>query len=218
MATKRSFTSIRGYDSSEEEDIPTKTKATASKRSQSKPRAKASGHWSQGLVKSMDDPEKVVSSDDKCVMITDQYPKAMHHYLVLPHDDISGISRLGRQHLDLLRHMLRVGQDHVSKIKDSSLFKYGYHAVPSMSRLHMHVISCDFDSPCLKHKKHWNSFTTEYFINATQLIRMIEERGGVSIDKEYYEDLLKNPLICHVCGKEQRNMPQLKSHIKTHPL
>jgi len=34
------------------------------------------------------------------------------------------------------------------------------------SQLHMHVISQDFNSPCLKTKKHWNSFTTEYFIDS----------------------------------------------------
>lgn len=31
------------------------------------------------------------------------------------------------------------------------------------SHLHMHVISQDFDSPCLKNKTHWNSFTTDFF-------------------------------------------------------
>lgn len=31
------------------------------------------------------------------------------------------------------------------------------------SLLHMHVISQDFKSECLKTKKHWNSFTTDFF-------------------------------------------------------
>jgi len=30
----------------------------------------------------------------------------------------------------------------------------------------MHAISQDFDSGCLKTKKHWNSFTTDYFVDA----------------------------------------------------
>lgn len=34
------------------------------------------------------------------------------------------------------------------------------------SHVHLHVISQDFDSPCLKNKKHWNSFTTDYFIDS----------------------------------------------------
>lgn len=43
-------------------------------------------------------------------------------------------------------------------------FKIGYHAEPSMQQVHLHVISTDFHSPALKNKKHWNSFTTEFFI------------------------------------------------------
>ena len=30
----------------------------------------------------------------------------------------------------------------------------------------MHVISQDFDSVCLKNKKHWNSFTSPFFIGS----------------------------------------------------
>lgn len=36
----------------------------------------------------------------------------------------------------------------------------------SNSHVHLHVISQDFDSPCLKNKKHWNSFTTDYFMES----------------------------------------------------
>ena len=35
------------------------------------------------------------------------------------------------------------------------------------SFLHLHVISQDFDSPCLKTKKHWHSFTSEFFLDST---------------------------------------------------
>lgn len=44
--------------------------------------------------------------------------------------------------------------------------RYGYHAIPSMSQLHLHMISQDFDSPCLKTKRHWNSFNTKYFLDS----------------------------------------------------
>jgi len=43
-------------------------------------------------------------------------------------------------------------------------FKVGFHAEPSMQRLHLHVISRDFVSPSLKTKKHWNSFNTDLFV------------------------------------------------------
>lgn len=44
-------------------------------------------------------------------------------------------------------------------------FKIGYHASPSMQRLHLHVVSNDFESPSLKTKIHWNSFNTELFLS-----------------------------------------------------
>jgi len=45
----------------------------------------------------------------------------------------------------------------------------GYHAMPSMQRLHLHVISTDFNSPYLKTKYHWNSFTTSFFLHSQGL-------------------------------------------------
>lgn len=35
------------------------------------------GHWSQGLLSSMTDPDLIVESDDKMVVIRDKYPKVI---------------------------------------------------------------------------------------------------------------------------------------------
>ena len=40
----------------------------------------------------------------------------------------------------------------------------GVHAHPSMSHLHIHVISIDRHSPCMRHRKHYNSFNTPFFV------------------------------------------------------
>lgn len=48
---------------------------------------------------------------------------------------------------------------------DENLFQIGYHSSPSMQRLHLHVISKDFNSPSLKTKIHWNSYNTKFFWN-----------------------------------------------------
>ncbi len=45
----------------------------------------------------------------------------------------------------------------------------------------MHVISTDFNSEALKNKKHWNSFTSEFFIDANTFLTMLEERGEVKV-------------------------------------
>ncbi|CAH2007153.1 unnamed protein product [Acanthoscelides obtectus] len=120
------------------------------------------GHWSGGLVAATEDPKLVVSSDNLITVIKDGYPKAKHHYLVLPKENISSIKSITKDHLDLLKHMDKVGRELIQDVG----FKIGYHAEPSMQRLHLHVISDDMDSPCVKTKKHWNSFTTEFFIDS----------------------------------------------------
>lgn len=124
-------------------------------------------HWANGLLKSMEDPNLIVKSDDMVTVIKDAYPKAEFHYLILPKQNISSLKAVSKEHLDLLRHMNNVAKDLVSedKYKDKE-FKLGYHAEPSMARLHMHVISSDMNSPCLKTKKHWNSFMTEFFLSS----------------------------------------------------
>lgn len=147
------------------------------------------------------------------------YPKARHHYLILPKENISSLRSLGSDHVPLLKHLLAKGRELVTELtaKDKSLvFRCGYHAVPSMTRLHMHVISQDFNSPCLKTKKHWNSFTTEFFISAEKIISMIEEDGKLQFDSATFDSILKRPLQCHICHRDQQNMPKLKDHIITH--
>lgn len=46
----------------------------------------------------------------------------------------------------------------------SASIMIGVHAVPTMSNLHIHVISVDRHSECLRHRKHYNSFSTPFFV------------------------------------------------------
>ncbi|XP_035272531.1 aprataxin [Anguilla anguilla] len=175
------------------------------------------GHWSQGLKASMQDPTMQVYKDEQVVVIKDKYPKARYHWLVLPWESISSLKALQGAHCGLLRHMQRVGERMVQQCRDaqSLRFRMGYHAIPSMSHVHLHVISQDFDSPCLKNKKHWNSFTTDYFIDSQDVVAMLERDGRVTV-QEGAGELLKLPLRCHACHRELATMPQLKEHLKTH--
>ncbi|XP_059193337.1 aprataxin isoform X2 [Centropristis striata] len=175
------------------------------------------GHWSQGLKTSMQDPKMQVYKDDKVVVIKDKYPKARYHWLVLPWQAISSLKVLREEHCDLVKHMQKVADQMVQQCPDASSlrFRTGYHAIPSMSHVHLHVISQDFDSPCLKNKKHWNSFTTDYFVESQEVIQMLETNGKVTV-KEGTSELLKLPLRCHMCQKEPPTIPALKEHLKSH--
>ncbi|NWI70381.1 APTX protein, partial [Todus mexicanus] len=186
--------------------------ATSSKKA-----SEHAGHWSQGLKSSMQDPKMQVYKDEKTVVIKDKYPKARYHWLILPWDPISSLKTVTRDHLELLEHMHAVGQKMIERCpdRDSLEFRLGYHAIPSMSQLHLHVISQDFDSPALKTKKHWNSFTTDYFLNSEDVIEMVRSKGKVTV-KDNLSELLKLPLRCHRCKQQLSTIPQLKEHLRKH--
>ena len=82
----------------------------------------------------------------------------------------------------------------------------------------MHIISQDFDSLHLKTKKHWNSFTTDFFMDAEVVISKLQDEGQVVLDPMKCDSMLKQPLHCHVCHEPFPTMPKLKLHIKLHVL
>ncbi|XP_039614107.1 aprataxin isoform X1 [Polypterus senegalus] len=175
------------------------------------------GHWSQGLKASMQDKNMQIYKDDTVVAINDKYPKAKYHWLVLPWESIASLKAVRPEHLPLLKHMHGVGEKLARGCSDYGKlqFRLGYHAIPSMSHIHLHVISQDFDSPSLKNKKHWNSFTTDYFLDSEAVMEMVEKNGKVTV-KDGTNELLKLPLRCHVCRRELPTIPQLKDHLKSH--
>lgn len=175
---------------------------------------KASGHWSQGLLASMNDPKMKVLETENLVIIKDKYPKAEHHFLVLPREKLTSLKVLNDEHVDLLEEMDREGRN-ICENYPNHQFKLGYHAIPSMSQVHLHVISQDFNSACLKTKKHWNSFNTDYFIPSKSVLNEVRTEGRF-VEQGSAKDLLSAPLQCHKCGERQKNMPDLKQHVITH--
>uniref|UniRef100_A0A9L0K8F8 Aprataxin n=1 Tax=Equus asinus TaxID=9793 RepID=A0A9L0K8F8_EQUAS len=167
--------------------------------------------------KGKDASAKKVYKDEQVVVIKDKYPKARHHWLVLPWASLSSLKAVTREHLELLKHMHAVGEKVIAEFAGSSKlrFRLGYHAIPSMSHVHLHVISQDFDSPCLKNKKHWNSFNTEYFLESQAVIEMVQEAGRVTV-RDGMPELLKLPLCCHECQQLLPSIPQLKEHLRKH--
>ncbi|KOC63466.1 Aprataxin [Habropoda laboriosa] len=173
-------------------------------------------YWATGLVASMDDPEMKVMEDDQVIVIKDKYPKAKFHYLVLPKADIASIWHVKKENEDLLLHMQNVADELTKSHKDSE-FIIGYHAVPTMHRLHLHVVSTDFNSPCLKTKYHWNSFTTPFFLQSSEICNQLREKGELEKLKSEESSLyLHTPLKCHKCSTAPKNMPDLKKHLLIH--
>ena len=175
--------------------------------------------WQNGLEVSLKDTASHIYSDEQVVVIRDKFPKAKHHFLVLPKSPIDNLELLDGAHVSLLEHIIEKGKEFARsniEAKTKNAVRLGFHMVPSMSHLHMHIISQDFDSTCLKNKKHWNSFTSSFFLNAESVLEMLKQDGRVKIDKTKGEELLKLPLRCHVCKETLANMPKLTEHIKRH--
>ncbi|CAG4950040.1 unnamed protein product [Colias eurytheme] len=173
-------------------------------------------HWSLGLLESMNDPKSIYKETKKVVVIKDKYPKAKVHYLVLPRDEISSIYKLNKDHVDLLEEFGKIFEEIQTEHIDTMLCS-GFHAVPSMQRLHMHIISKDMISPCLKTKIHWNSFTTKFFLPYKDVLKKLKEDGYIDkISPEAHKKFMSTPLKCNQCDFEPKNMPQLKQHLLTH--
>ncbi|CAM9441380.1 unnamed protein product [Phaeothamnion confervicola] len=91
--------------------------------------------------------------------------------------------------------------------------RIGYHSIPSLQPLHVHIVSQDLDSPSLKNKKHWNTFSTPFFLEADAVEAVLAgPTGAVAVDERRCRQMKAQPLRCFRCRAAQRNMPALKEH------
>lgn len=115
--------------------------------------------------------------------------------------------------------MKSVAENRINSIKSMyprSQFIIGFHAMPSIKQLHLHLISTDFHSPRLKNKKHWNSFTTPFFLSIDFVINELKSKGRLFINESEYNQYLNEPLRCYHCQTILKNIPSLKSHLESH--
>lgn len=87
----------------------------------------------------------------------------------------------------------------------------GIHAHPSMTHLHIHVMSVDRYSDRLKHRKHYNSFSTPFFVD-------VEDFPLAQDDVRRHpgrEGYLNEDFICWRCGRNFKDRFQkLKDHLE----
>ena len=162
-------------------------------------------------------PDRVLLLTSQLVVGYDVYPKARRHLLIMPRVALSGPAVLTEAHAPLLRRMSRLAGWLAERLRgaDPSLppLRAGFHAVPSMRQLHLHLISRDLDSACLKHKKHWNSFVTDFFVPPELWLAQLQADGRLAVDKHAQEAKLKAQMLCPASGKVLKDMPALKAHL-----
>jgi aprataxin len=89
--------------------------------------------------------------------------------------------------------------------------RMGFHAHPSMNHLHLHIFSRDMYSPALKHRKHYNSFNTDFLLPLHEFpYNEDDEKRSVA----YQNANLKKDFKCWRCGRMFGNhFKQLKEHL-----
>ncbi|CAH01478.1 DNA 5'-adenosine monophosphate hydrolase [Kluyveromyces lactis] len=173
---------------------------------------------------------EVLYFDDIATIIHDKFPKSEEHFLVLPRSHKisnshpttidNGIKVQLQWHIDWAKRFCWTQFIKKYDIKDISLkekeaflanfVQSGVHSTPSMANTHIHVMTRDFHSKKLKHKKHFNSFNSPFFIPWDEL-PVLDLPG----DKELSERYIKNfEMICPYCSTNFKNrFAKLKEHL-----
>ena len=87
----------------------------------------------------------------------------------------------------------------------------GVHAHPSMGHLHVHIISKDRHSESLRHRKHYNSFSTPFFVPLSDF-PLAEDDVRRHPGREGY---LKEDFICWRCDRSFGDkFTKLKHHLE----
>ncbi|KAG8941343.1 hypothetical protein FRC04_004589 [Tulasnella sp. 424] len=178
-------------------------------------------------------PSNLLKYTDTTITLFDKFPKASFHFLILPrvrpeaglttsvlHDLKSLLAWKEKEKaLELLKELEKESKEVQKMVRDEMQKRHGdgcewkvftgFHAVPSMHHVHLHVISSDYVSPSLKTKKHWNSFNPK-------LGFFLELKDRASLPDAQYEPLLKSDMKCWRCDTELKTVPKLKEHLQSH--
>ncbi|KAI0914039.1 HIT domain-containing protein [Ustulina deusta] len=86
----------------------------------------------------------------------------------------------------------------------------GVHAHPSMNDLHVHVLSRDMISQCMRHRKHYQSFNTPFLIDVADFPLAADDPRR----NPGREGFLGRDMRCWRCGKSFGNQfKKLKEHL-----
>ncbi|GAV02202.1 hypothetical protein RvY_12797 [Ramazzottius varieornatus] len=102
--------------------------------------------------------------------------------------------------------------------KTSNSLLMGFHIFPSFIRLHLHVISSEFDSHYMRSAGVYSIFTTGFFLPPQKAIEILE--SGRKIDPQ--EIIGNEPtdwhssLQCRTCSETFSSWTKLKEHLTVH--
>lgn len=186
-----------------------------------------------GLQTYLSNPNQplVLFYDDRFVIMKDRYPKALRHYLVLPRSKpltfkhpVDGLAdptvyNQAEEYVEKAKDMIIedlvkegfIEEDPcVKETFKNTFIRAGIHKVPSMANLHIHVITQDFHLDRMKNKRHYNSFTTPFFVEFSDLKPSSENYLGSGTDSESDSDGLMEELIQGLLMRRPKKAQKLR--------
>ena len=164
-------------------------------------------------------PERVLLTTTHCVVAYDVYPKARVHVLILPRAPLAKPEELTEEHAPLLRHMQQLAEWLAPRLRAQSPglppLRCGFHAVPSMRQMHLHLISLDFESAEVRRPRHWTIFNTDYLVAPLRWAEMLEQHGRIHVDRAAEEAKLKMPMVCPLTGIALDGIDAVKKHVRS---
>lgn len=184
-----------------------------------------SQRWRLGLLRASLNSDRQLYSDDLMVILEDTGPKSRYHYLALPRETIDTVTDLTPDHIPLLEHMIRQSEAFAEReIRQKTKFPVilGFHVIPTFIRLHMHIITTDFQGPANSGSEDYKSFTNKIlWLEVHRAIEVLREKGKIVVDKNLAEELkhcTDEPMQCYFCSEIFYSVGKLKSHILSHGL
>ncbi|KAJ1656513.1 hypothetical protein IWQ61_003928 [Dispira simplex] len=97
-------------------------------------------------------------------------------------------------------------------------FLTGFHSIPSVPHLHLHVISDDLCGTFLKSVSKWNTFTTEFLRSPSRIVQELAQLPAQQLlhlpkdfpmEKRYF----RVPVHCLQCGQQLKSIEELRQHV-----
>ncbi|KAG0216022.1 hypothetical protein BGX33_000541 [Mortierella sp. NVP41] len=163
--------------------------------------------------------------DSKTLVLKDKYPKAHFHVLVMPNRLVPTMDHLicgdGVAIVQQLVERAKIVIARESKRWPHLKFMMGFHALPTMKQVHMHVISTDLDSDNMQRAPVYNSYTTQFFLTPEQVIQRIETKWKVRQprflswkDIAFYKNwqYMTQPRCLHCHQQDFHDQPPCRDH------
>jgi len=135
---------------------------------------------------------------------------------------IKEVSNLTIQHLPLLEGFQKQAKIEIARMQKLDprrlqLFMVGFHVIPSLYPLHLHILDWSLSTEKMYAPRHWKVPFSNMMVSLDDVIRKIQTRGTFQVDEHAYrDDYLNKPIHCPVCRGSQPIWEHNIKHLEQH--